>query len=59
MPAKFIGNQIEIRFDNADIFVYEEGSCVAKAKPVIFSDNAFAKRESKISYAMAGGQKDV
>jgi hypothetical protein len=59
VPAKFIGNQIEIRFDDADIFVYEEGSCVAKAKPVIFSDNAFAKRESKISYAVAGGQDNV
>lgn len=59
VPAKFIGSQIEIRFDDADIFVYEEGSCVAKAKPVIFSDNAFAKRESKISYAVAGGHDNV
>ena len=59
VPARFIGTKVEIRFDNDDIFIYEDGSCVAKAKPVIFSDNAFAKRESKVSYAMVGGQKDV
>ncbi|HII81644.1 MAG TPA: DDE-type integrase/transposase/recombinase [Methanosarcina sp.] len=59
VPARFIGCKIEIRFDDTDIFVYEEGSSVAKAKPVIFSDNAFAKRESKISYAIAGGHDNV
>ena len=59
VPARFIGTKVEIRFDNDDIFIYEDGSCVAKAKPVIFSDNAFAKRESKISFVVAGGIDDV
>jgi putative transposase len=59
VPAKFIGTKIEIRFDQSDIFVYENDSCAAKAKPVIFADNAITKRESKISYALAGGQNDV
>jgi putative transposase len=47
VPPQFIGQQVEVRFEPEkleQIFIYVEGKEVAKAMPVIFSDNARAKR---------------
>ncbi len=50
MPPQFIGQQIEVRFDPEkleQVFIYVEGKEVAKALPVIYSDNARIKREKR------------
>jgi hypothetical protein len=50
VPPQFIGQQIEVRFDPEkleQVFIYVEGKEVAKAKPVIYSDNARIKREKR------------
>lgn len=51
VPAQFIGQRIEVRFNASDIFIYQYGQPVAKAVPVNLSDNAFVKRERKVSFA--------
>lgn len=48
-----IGKRIEIRFDPEtyeEIFIYDDGECLGKAKPVIMADNAHAKRKNNISF---------
>ncbi|WP_227764567.1 Mu transposase C-terminal domain-containing protein [Zhaonella formicivorans] len=50
VPPQFIGQQIEVRFDPEkleQVFIYVEGKEVAKALPVIYSDNARIKREKR------------
>jgi len=51
VPPRFIGEKIEIRFDETNIWVYEDGQAITKAKPVDFTDNAHIKRNHpKISF---------
>jgi len=51
VPPRFIGEKIEIRFDETNIWVYEDGQAITKAKPVNFTDNAHIKRDRpKISF---------
>jgi transposase len=51
VPAQFIGQRIEVRFNASDIFIYQNGQPVTKAVPVNLPDNAFVKRERKVSFA--------
>lgn len=52
VPPRFIGQKIEVRFDETEIYVYEDGAAVAKAVPVRLADNALMKREhSSLSFA--------
>lgn len=50
VPPKYIGQRIEVRFDNNGIYIYEDGLPVDKAVPVNFADNARVKRERSLSY---------
>lgn len=50
VPPKYIGQRIEIRFDDEDVFIYDDGLPVDKAVPVNFADNARVKRENSLSY---------
>jgi putative transposase len=54
VPPQFIGNRVEVRFDPDKldkVLIFVAGKEVAVAKPVEFSVNARAKRESKLSFA--------
>jgi len=44
LPPRFIGQRVELRFDDTGVYVYENGIQVATAVPVNFADNARAKR---------------
>lgn len=46
VPARFIGQKIDVRLDEHDVHVYEDGKPVAKAERVKFHDNAIAKRNN-------------
>lgn len=50
VPPRFIGQRIEVRFDEDGVYVYEDGQAVAKAVPVNFADNARVKRERALSF---------
>lgn len=50
VPPRFIGQQIEVRFDENAVYVYENGSMAGKALPVNFKDNAHVKRERSLSF---------
>lgn len=53
VPPLLIGKKIEIRFDPEtfqDVFIFDNGKCIAKAKEVLYADNAHAKREQNISF---------
>lgn len=50
VPPRFIGQRIEIRFDEDGVYVYEDGQAVAKAVPVNFADNARVKRDRALSF---------
>ena len=50
VPPRFIGQKIEVRFDEEGVFIYENGVAVAKATPVNFADNARVKRERSLSF---------
>jgi putative transposase len=45
VPARFIGQKIELRLDETHVFVYEDGKKVTEIEPVDFKTNAHAKRE--------------
>lgn len=64
VPPVLIGKKLEIRFDPEtyeEIFIYNDGKMLGKAKPVIYSDNAKAKRKKKLSFTnmMKEGDKNV
>jgi len=60
VPQRFIGERIELRYDENGIHLYEEGRPVAKAELVKFADNAHVKRDRpKLSYPQEGGRVDV
>lgn len=44
MPPRFIGQSIDIRFDENGIFVYDNDQKIAEAVPVSMKDNAHVKR---------------
>ncbi|MCF6094016.1 DDE-type integrase/transposase/recombinase [Microaerobacter geothermalis] len=45
VPPRFIGQRIEVRYDESNIWVYEDGQAIIEAKPVNFTDNAHVKRD--------------
>ena len=64
VPPVYIGKRIKIRFNQETyehIYIYENGSCIGEAEPVIMADNAHAKRENFISFAemSKGGKENV
>ena len=53
VPPSLIGKKIEVRFDPEtydEIFIYDDGKYLGKAKPVILADNAHVKRERNLSF---------
>lgn len=44
VPPRYIGQSIDVRLDDQDVFVYEEGKEIAKLKLVSMKDNARVKR---------------
>jgi len=53
VPPVLIGKKINIRFNPEtfqDIFIFDSGKCIGKAKEVIYADNAHVKREQNISF---------
>jgi putative transposase len=44
VPPRFIGQSVDIRYDDHGVYVYEDGKEVAQAKPVCLHDNAHVKR---------------
>lgn len=50
VPQKYIGQQIEVRFNDSGVYIYENGLPKDKAKAVNFADNAHVKRERAVSY---------
>jgi putative transposase len=45
VPQRFIGQRVEVRFDEHHVHIYEEGKPAAQAVLVRFGDNAHVKRE--------------
>lgn len=55
VPQKYIGQRIEVRFNDDGVYIYENGLPKDKAKAVNFADNAHVKRERTLSFkAMLG-----
>jgi hypothetical protein len=44
VPPRYIGQTIEIRMDEREVYLYEDGKEVTKLQPVSMTDNAHAKR---------------
>lgn len=60
VPPRYIGQKIEIRMDEVDVYIYEEGKEREKIKPVSLVDNAFVKRErSSISFSDMKDEQEV
>jgi putative transposase len=60
VSARFIGRQVEVRFDNDTVYIYEEGVQVEQAKLVNFQDNAHVKRDKTLAMRnMKEGGQDV
>lgn len=45
VSPRFIGKQVEVRYDDEGVYVYEDGMEIEQAKPVDFKANAHAKRK--------------
>jgi len=43
VPPRFIGQKVELRYDEEGVYVYEDGVAVAEVVPVDFTDNAKVK----------------
>lgn len=54
VPACYIGQKVEIRYDETGIFLYEQGKEVARLREVRFADNAHVKREKRVALSFAG-----
>lgn len=50
VPQKYIGQRIEVRFNDDGVYIYENGLPGDEAVPVSFADNARMKRERAVSY---------
>lgn len=59
VPPRYIGQRVEIRFDENNVFIYEDGNSVGKATLVNFSDNAHVKRDRSVSFKDMVMQKEV
>jgi putative transposase len=53
IPARYIGQKIDVRFDETGVFLYEEGHEAEQLIKVCFSDNAKVKREKRVSLSLA------
>lgn len=53
VPARYISQKIEIRFDETGVFLYEEGKEVEALQKVCFADNAKVKREKRVALSLA------
>lgn len=49
VSPRFIGRQVEVRFDDKEVFIYEDGRQFEQAKLVNFNDNAHVKRTRGLS----------
>ena len=59
VPPRFIGQRIEVRFDDDNVYIYEDGVSVGKAILVNFSDNALVKRDRSLSFRDMSMEKEV
>ncbi len=63
VPEFYAGRKVEIRYDDQDVHLYEEGKAVAQAIEVNFHDNAHVKRQRPTLSFKAlqeeGGEPDV
>lgn len=59
VPPRFIGQRIEVRFDDDNVYIYEDGVSAGKAILVNFSDNAHVKRERSLSFRDMTIEKEV
>lgn len=60
VPEQFIGQRIELRYDENGVHIYEDGEAVAQAERVQFTDNAHVKRDRpRLSYPGKGADHDV
>ena len=50
VPPQFIGTRVEVRYDDTNVYIYEDGVLVCKANPVNFADNARVKRTPSLSF---------
>jgi len=44
VPGRLIGQSVDVRFDEQDVYLFEDGECIEKIYPVSLEDNAHAKR---------------
>lgn len=47
VPPQFTGRRVEVRFDpenTGQVYVYDDGKMITKARPVNLKDNALVKR---------------
>ncbi|MDC3424243.1 DDE-type integrase/transposase/recombinase [Aquibacillus sp. 3ASR75-11] len=59
VPARFIGQRIELRFDDQKVFIYEDNQEVSEIQPVSFNVNAHVKREpSPLSFSKMKKEKE-
>jgi hypothetical protein len=56
VPPRYIGQTIEIRYNDHDFFIYENGQEQDRIMAVNFHDNAHMKRESRISFIELAGE---
>ncbi|EQB95161.1 hypothetical protein GA8_13080, partial [Geobacillus sp. A8] len=61
VPPRFIGQSIELRYDERGVYVYEDGKRVAEAIRVRLEDNAYVKRHRSPFAAVSAkeGEQDV
>lgn len=50
VSQRFIGQSVEVRFDDDGVYIYEDGKAIEKAVPVNFSDNTRVKRDKGLSF---------
>lgn len=56
VPPRYIGQTIEIRYNDHDFFIYENGYEQGRITAVNYHDNAHMKRESRISFKELAGE---
>ncbi len=44
VPASYIGQKIELRIDETNVYIFEDDKKLAEAVPISFHDNAHVKR---------------
>jgi hypothetical protein len=56
VPPRYIGQNVEIRYNDRDFFIYENGHEQDRITAVNYHDNAHMKRESRISFKEMAGE---